>query len=172
MAPGPEREQRVKLMATTGNAAAARDTAAFLDFLDQDPRVAGPKVGCAGYCMGGGMALTAAGTFPGRIAAAAAFHPGRLATDAPDSPHRLADRIEAKVYIAGADHDESFPEAEKAALRQALSEAGVDFRLETYEGARHGFTMADTAVYDPEAAERHWRELLGLLAGTVTPAVL
>jgi carboxymethylenebutenolidase len=166
-APGPERDRRTQLMATTGNAAAARDTAAFLEFLAADRRVAGSKVGCAGYCMGGGMALTAAGTFPDRVAAAAAFHPGRLATDAPDSPHRLADRIRAKIYIAGADRDESFADDEKAVLGQALADAGVDFRLETYDGAHHGFTMADTAVYHPEAAERHWRELLALLEETL-----
>lgn len=166
-APGPERERRMKLMATTGNAASARDTAAFLDFLAAEPRAAGTRVGCTGYCMGGGMALTAAGTFPDRIAAAAAFHPGRLATDAPDSPHRLVGRIRAEVYIAGADRDDSFPDEEKAALRRALEEAGVDFRLETYEGARHGFTMADSPACHPEAAERHWRELLGLLEGAL-----
>jgi carboxymethylenebutenolidase len=166
--PGPERERRMKLMATTGNAPAARDTAAFLDFLANEPRVAGAKVGCTGYCMGGGMALTAAGTYPDRIAAAAAFHGGRLATDAPDSPHLLAPRMKARIYVAGADQDVHFPAEEQARLDAALTAAGVDHVVETYPGALHGFTMPDLPVYDREAAERHWRELLALFAATVT----
>lgn len=31
-------------------------------------------------------------------------------------------------------------------------------------GAAHGFTMADTAVYDAAATERHWERLLDLFA--------
>ena len=45
--------------------------------------------------------------------------------------------------------------------------AGVTHRAELYEGARHGFTMADLKVYDEAADERHWRELLGLLGRTI-----
>lgn len=166
-ADGPERERRMKLMATTGNAPAARDTAAFLGFLANEPRVAGSKVGCTGYCMGGGMSLTAAGTYPDRIAAAAAFHGGRMATDAPDSPHRLAPLMKARIYVAGADQDAHFSDEEKARLDAALTAAGVEHVVETYPGARHGFTMPDLPVYDREAAERHWRELLALFAATL-----
>ncbi len=38
---------------------------------------------------------------------------------------------------------------------------------EQYDGARHGFTMADTAVYDEAATDRHWDALLGLLSRTL-----
>ena len=38
---------------------------------------------------------------------------------------------------------------------------------EQYDGAAHGFTMADTAVYDEAATERHWQALLPLLARTL-----
>ena len=57
------------LMATTGNAAAAKDNAAFLAFLDTRADVTGDKVGAVGFCMGGGMAIAAAGTHPARFAA-------------------------------------------------------------------------------------------------------
>ena len=72
-----------KIMATTNAANVMRDTRAYLEHLPG-------KVSVTGYCMGGRMAITAAGTYPDRIVAAAAFHPGGLATDAPDSPHLLA----------------------------------------------------------------------------------
>ena len=74
------------LMVTTGNAKAAEDTEAFLAYLDTRPEVQGDKVGAVGFCMGGGMAIVAAGRRPDRFAAVASFHGGNLATDAPDSP--------------------------------------------------------------------------------------
>ena len=125
------------------------------------------KVGVTGYCMGGGLALRAAGTFPDRIAAAAAFHGGRLATDAPDSPHLLAPKIKAKVYVAGADEDAGFPPEQADRLRDALTAAGVDNTVEIYAGARHGYAPPDMPVYNEAAAERHWREMLKLFDETL-----
>ena len=54
--------------------------------------------------------------------------------------------------------------------RLEVALAGVTHRAELYEGARHGFTMADLPVYDEQADERHWRELLGLLGRTIGAA--
>ena len=85
------------LLASTDNQRAAADTAAFLAYLDTRDDVIGPRVGTTGYCMGGAISLTAAGTYPERIAAAASFHGGNLATDSELSPHRLAPQISARV---------------------------------------------------------------------------
>jgi len=161
------RERFGKFMGSTDGAKARTDTKACLDFLAAQPEVAGSKVGVTGYCMGGGLALNAAGHFPDRVAAAGAFHGGRLATDAPDSPHLLAPRIKAKVYVGGADQDAGFPPEQADRLREALTAAGVENTVEIYEGARHGYAPPDMPVYDEAAAERHWRALLGLLDGTL-----
>ena len=55
------------LMATTGNAKAAEDTRAFLAYLDTRSDVRAEKVGAVGFCIGGGMAIAAAGTWPDRF---------------------------------------------------------------------------------------------------------
>ena len=73
----------------------------MLQFLAEQPEVADTKVGTTGYCLGGGLALNAAGRFPDRVGAAASFHGGHIATTAPDSPHLLADAMEATIYIGG-----------------------------------------------------------------------
>ena len=103
------------------------------------------------------MSLTAAGTYPDRIAAAASYHGGRLATDAPESPHLLAPKMKARVYVAGAIEDASFPDEMKARLEDALTKAGVDHVIETYPGearlgagirrydAAHGASLEDAA---------------------------
>ncbi|MCU1363333.1 MAG: dienelactone hydrolase [Acidimicrobiaceae bacterium] len=155
------------LLASTDNRRAGEDTEAFLAYLDSRDDVAGTKVGTTGYCMGGAISLTAAGTFPERIGAAASFHGGNLATDSDLSPHRLAPRITGKVYVAGADQDGSYPLEMAERLEEALSEAGVDHRCEIYLGARHGWTMKDFPVYNEAAAERHWDELRTLFAETL-----
>jgi carboxymethylenebutenolidase len=133
-----------------------------LDFLAQQPEVRSKEIGTTGYCMGGGLSLSAAGNFPDRVVAAASYHGGNLATESPNSPHRLADRIRARVYVAGAVEDASFPDAQKQRLIAALAQASVDHRVETYEGAHHGWVPPDSAVHDPAAAERHWTTLIAL----------
>jgi carboxymethylenebutenolidase len=137
------------------------DTGAFLDYLTAEPDARAALIGTTGYCMGGLMSLTAAGTYPDRIVAAASYHGGRLATDAPDSPHRLAPKIKARVYVAGAIEDASFPDDMKARLEEALTSAGVDHHIETYP-ARHGWVFPDIPVYDAAAAERHWQTMFAL----------
>ena len=155
------------LFSTNDNARAMQDTKAFLDWLASCDKVAGSKVGTTGYCMGGSFSLCAAGTFPDRIAAAASFHGGNLATDDPLSPHLLAPTMKARVYVAGADHDDSYPPAMEARLDKALTDAGVDHRCEIYPEALHGWTMADFPIYNEEAGERHWRELVALYDATL-----
>ena len=114
------------------------------------------------------MSLTAAGTYPDRIAATASYHGGRLATDAPDSPHLLAPKIKSRVYIAGASDDQTFPDEMKERLERALTAAGVHHVIETYP-AKHGWVFRDTPVFDAAAAERHWRTLLALLEAVLKP---
>jgi carboxymethylenebutenolidase len=142
------------------------DTRTFLEYLAAQPQVIPGGIGTTGYCMGGLMSLTAAGTYPGQIVAAASYHGGRLATDAPDSPHLLAPKMRARIYIAGAIDDQSFPDDMKERLEQALTKSGVDHRIETYQ-AKHGWVFRDTPVYDADAAERHWKTLDELFAVTL-----
>jgi len=151
------------LMATTGAAKAAEDTRYFLDYLDGRSDFSG-KAGTVGFCMGGGMAIAAAGTYPDRIAAAASFHGGRLASDAPDSPHLYAPRLKAEVYIAVADNDQSYPPEMEERLEKSFTEAGVNYRSEHYPGALHGWMKPDFPIYNEEAAERGWRAMLALFA--------
>lgn len=151
----------------TNNQLAASDAAAFLEYLFQRPDVAGTRAGVTGYCMSGGIALTIAGTYPDRIAAAASFHGGNLATESALSPHLLAPHMRGRIYVAGAEKDASYPPEQAARLEGALTAAHVDHLCEIYPGTAHGWTMADTPVYNAEAAERHWRELFALFRSTL-----
>jgi carboxymethylenebutenolidase len=149
-------------MALTGPDKAAADTGYLLDYLDSRSDVKGSEIGTVGFCMGGGMALSAAGTWPDRVAAAASFHGGNIASDKPNSPHLLAPKMKAEVYVAGADNDPSYPPEMAERMEKALSDAGVTHRCEIYPGAHHGWMKPDFPIYDEASAERGWREMLAL----------
>jgi carboxymethylenebutenolidase len=143
------------------------DAGAELDFLGSHPRVKGPKVGVAGYCMSGGIAVRMAADFPDRIGAAASSHGGRLATDAADSPHRQVGKVKGELYFGHADKDGSMPAEAIQKLEAALKEAGVKYRSELFPGARHGYAVAGSAAYDEAASEKHWQRLLDLFERTL-----
>jgi carboxymethylenebutenolidase len=161
---------RSQYVSTATKANIQSDTESFLAFLAGRPDVRSLAIGTTGYCMGGGLSLAAAGNFPDRVIAAASFHGGNLATDAEDSPHRLAPRIKARVYVAGAIEDSSFPDEQKQLLTEALQAANVNHTVETYAGAKHGWVPSDSAAYNREASERHYRALIALFDATLKNA--
>ena len=159
-----------KLRGSTSAEKQMVDVKACLDYLAQEPRAKADKVGVTGYCMGGGIALRAAGTFPDRIAAAASFHGGNMATDDEKSPHRLAPKMTAKILVGGADEDGSFDAAQCERLAGALKDAGLDADVSIWKGLKHGWVPADMPVHDAAGAERHWKELIALFDETLKVA--
>jgi carboxymethylenebutenolidase len=149
------------LMATTDNAKAAADTAAFVEYLESRDDVVG-KFGAVGFCMGGGMAIAAAATYPDHFAAVASFHGSDLATDDATSPHLMVARLKSEVYIAAAENDHFYPLAMADRFEAALRDAGVHYRAETYVGTQHGWMKPDFPVFDEAASERGWTEMLAL----------
>lgn len=155
---------RQKFMAPATPERIMSDTGYFLDYLASHPDARPGPIGVVGYCMGGRLALTAAGSYPDRIAVAASYHAGGLIGDAPTSPNQLAPKMKARIYVAGAIEDANFTDEQKQALIDALSAAGVDHKVETYP-AKHGWVLRDMAAYDAACTERHWETLVPLLDG-------
>jgi carboxymethylenebutenolidase len=159
---GEERDRFMGMIRSINGDLVMQDTAAVLAHLDTRPSVRRGPVGTVGYCMGGGYALRAAGVFPERVLAAASFHGGSLATDRPDSPHQLASRMRARLYVGVAGIDPGFTDEQRQRLDAALREAGVNYEIEIYAGAQHGFAVHNHRVYDRAASEHHWERLLAL----------
>ena len=158
-----ERKRLFDMISSVTPEAMATDASAFFDYLAARPEVRGETFGTTGYCMGGRTSITVAGAVPERVAAAMSFHGGGLVTDDVTSPHLAADRIRARVYVAGAENDGSFTVENAETLDKALTAAGVEHTVEIYP-AGHGFAVPDNAPYDEDAATRHWdamREVFG-----------
>jgi carboxymethylenebutenolidase len=156
-----------ELVAPLTPEAIERDASAYTDSFALQESVRPGGFGIVGYCFTGGVALRMAATRPEKFAAAASFHGGRLFTDDPASPHLLLPRVKARLYFAHAVEDRSMPKETIEKFERALAAWGGRYESETYEGARHGWTMSDSAAYNQPQAERAFAKLRDLFAETL-----
>lgn len=154
-----ERDRLMKIIRALDTESAMRDAAHYIRAVGEQKGVASGAVACMGYCMGGRLAFTAAGTYPEKVAAVACFHGGGLATDAPDSPHLAAAKIRARLYFGVADNDQSATPEQQAKLVTALAAAHLRFTIDHLAGVSHGYAMKDFPVYDQSAYEKHFQRI-------------
>ena len=137
-----------------------RDSAAYVTFLDAQPRTdKRRKAAVQGYCMSGPIAFRTAAARPDRIGAVATFHPGALVTDKPSSPHLLIPKSRAAYLVMIAKNDAEKMPKEKPDLEAAFRKARRPAKVEI-SSANHGWTVAGSQTYDEKEAERAWAELL------------
>jgi carboxymethylenebutenolidase len=159
-----ERNRLFGLAGTLTNERVTADADAYADFLLARPEVRGAAIGAHGYCMGGRLALVAAGGIGDKLAAAASFHAAMVAVpDDPNSPHQAAGKIRAAVLVAGSIEDAGFTQEHADLLDGALTAAGVSHTVEIWPG-HHGFAVSDMPVFDEALSERHWEALRTLYA--------
>ena len=136
---------------------------AVVAWLDKQSSVDTKKgVGVQGYCMSGTWTVRTAAAVPGRVKAAAGFHPGNgWGGDGPDTPLKLFAQSRATHLLALAQNDDKQQPTIKDQIKAAAEAAGRPATVEVYH-ADHGWTVADSPVYDKDEAERAWSNLLAL----------
>jgi len=152
-----EPNEAQKLMLELDIARAGKDMAGAIAFLKSHRDVDPKKVGCIGFCMGGGMTLHLAAT--GKIDAAVPFYGGL---------HKVPDWRGVQCPIQGhyAEHDG--PTDALPAVREGLQKAGKQATFHIYKGTRHAFfNDARPEVYDPSAAQVAWVRTLEFLRKTL-----
>ena len=100
---------------------------------------------------------------PDEVVACAGFHGGGLVTGEDDSPHLEIPSARAEFAFGHADNDGSMPPEAVATLGEVLATSGLTALNEVYAGAAHGYSMADTSMYDEAGAERSFGVLQDLL---------
>lgn len=128
----------------------SEDFIAAVKFLQSHPDCTG-KVGCVGFCFGGGVSNMLAVRVPD-LAAAVPFY-GRQPADE-DAP-----KIKAPLLLHFASLDERV-NAGWPAYEIALKANGVQYTAHMYEGANHGFHNDTTPRYDEDAAKLAWQRTL------------
>ncbi len=135
-----------------------------LEQLKAQSQVDGENLAAIGYCFGGATVMQMA--YAGMdVKGVASFH-GSL----PAATEEQQKNIKAKILVAHGE-DDSFVPAEKIdAFKTALKQAGADWEMNIYGGARHSFTVPDAErkgidnlKYDPKADQRSWARLQGFL---------
>jgi carboxymethylenebutenolidase len=120
--------------------------------------VAPKRIGVVGWCMGGGLALSAAAhdgdTGAGDVGAAVVFY-GR-----PLDPGDTA-KIQAPVLGLYGAKDQGIPVEAVRAFEQELRANQTPHEIHVYPGAGHAF-FNDTRphIYQPEAAQDAWEKTL------------
>lgn len=143
-----------QLIARTRAADAVANLAAAVAYLKSRADAIG-KVGCVGFCWGGGMANQLA-VHSSDVAAAVAFYGAQPAA-------AQVPKIKAKLLLHYAGLDDRINQGIPA-YEAALKSAGVEYEKHLYEGANHAFHN-DTggARYDKKAAELAWRRTVEFL---------
>ena len=126
---------------------------AAVAYLKTHPQATG-KVGCMGFCWGGGITNQVAVNAPD-LAAAVPFYGSQPSPE--DVPKIKAAML---IHYAG---DDARINAGIPAFEEALKKAGVDYKIYMYEGAGHAF-MNDTGTrYHKEAAALAWQRTVAFL---------
>ena len=127
---------------------------AAIPYLEKHPSSNG-KVGCVGFCWGGGMANQLAVGDPTLKTAVAFYGMQPAAADVP--------KIKAALMLHYAGLDERI-DAGIPAFEAALKAAHVDYRLYMYEGVNHAFhNDTNEARYNAAAAKLAWQRSMEFL---------
>jgi carboxymethylenebutenolidase len=137
----------------------AKAAVAWID--KQDAVDTAKGIGTQGYCMGGPFTVWTAAAAPERVKAAASFHGAGLVGDDATSPAKMLGQTQASFLFAIARNDDATAPGDKDALKAAAAAAGRPAEVEVYP-ADHGWTVDDSPVFDPDAADKAWDRLLNL----------
>lgn len=121
------------------------------------------RIAAIGYCFGGGVVLQMARAGVD-LDGVVSFH-GSLSTQEPAKPGE----VEAKVRVFHGGDDQFVTSEQVAEFEQEMQQAGVDYEVVVYPGAKHGFTnpSADELAekfdlplaYDPQADKDSWAKM-------------
>jgi carboxymethylenebutenolidase len=115
-----------------------------------------------GFCFGGRNSWLAAASGDG-LAGAVGFYGNPGERDGALGPTQRAAELEAPILALQAGADQNITAEMNETFERALSEAGVEHELVTYEGAPHSFFDRRYEEF-AAASENAWRRVLDFLA--------
>ncbi len=141
------------LMRKLDSQATVKNYVAAVKYLKTHPQSTG-KVGCMGFCWGGGMTNQVAVHSPDLVAAVPFYGRQPASEDVP--------KIKASLLLQYAGLDKRI-NAGIEAFEAALKESSVEYKLYMYEGAGHAFFNDTGSRYQKEAALLAWERTIAFL---------
>jgi carboxymethylenebutenolidase len=133
---------------------AVQEIAAAARYLKKSEPSASQRIGVAGWCMGGGLALSTAAQHGNLIEAAVVFY-GR--------PLTASDTARLNVPVLGlyAEHDHGIPVEAVRVFEENLEKQGVPHEVHIYAGTQHAFfNETRPQIYHAAAAQDAWQKTL------------
>lgn len=144
-----------KLVMELDRDAAVREIQRGIDYLLQQPEVAGPSVGVTGFCMGGGLALLTA-LVEDRLGAVVPWYGSPLSRE-------QAGQIKAPLLGLYGEQDGGIPVSAVKAMQEGLNAAGIENEIVVYPDAQHAFFNDTRPSYHPQAAADAWQRAVDWL---------
>jgi carboxymethylenebutenolidase len=137
------------------------DVAAAVAYLRSPEGGSRRSIFTVGFCFGGRNSwLAAAGGH--RLAGAVGFYGGPAERDGRPGPTQRADDIDAPILALQAGDDQHITAETNAEFDRALTRAGVEHEIVTYDGAPHSFFDRKQEQF-AEASENAWRRVLAFI---------
>jgi carboxymethylenebutenolidase len=148
----PEDEDKGRdMIGKLDNDSTVKNFVAAVQYLKTNPMTTG-KVGCTGFCWGGGMTNQVAVNSPDLEAAVPYYGRQPNPEDVP--------RIKAAVLAHYAGEDERINSGIPA-FEEALKKADIDYKIYIYEGASHAFNNdSNPERYNKDAAQLAWKRTI------------
>ena len=122
-----------------------QDMLSSLKYLQNLPVTAGKKIGCIGFCAGGGNSAQLAVNGGKDISAAVVFY------GTPPTQVQITDQLTAPMLFLFGEQDRNFSGQLPALITNALN-ARKTFETHIYQGASHAFHNDTGAAYNRDAA--------------------
>lgn len=144
-----EPDEARKLAMSLDRARAVAEIAAAARYLGNEQY----KVGVVGWCMGGGLSLSAAAEYPNWFGATVCFY-GRPLDE------RDTERLEVPALCLYAEHDHAIPLTQVQAFADRLAQSPLPHQVHIYPNTQHAFFNDTRSVYQPEAASDAWQKMI------------
>jgi len=144
----------VGMMRKLDDAEFIADMRATIGYVRSTAMVGSAPIGVTGFCMGGRLSFLAACALPDQIQACAPFYGGGIG-----ALLDRADQIRCPLHLFFGQLDFFIPQEEVRRIDETLRALGLDYAIDNYEGAVHGFCCEERESYHAAATKDAWSKL-------------
>ena len=171
-------ERRNKASLQTQDEQFVPDLQAGADYLAALPAVDADRIGCIGYCSGGGSAYAWVCGQSRNLKAAVVFYGAPTVAPEARRDGKLLDRaasghkLQCPILIHHGDNDRAVPLAEGKRMVEALKTSAQPVEFHVYGGADHAYHDDSHPNYHADASRESWTRTLEFLGRYLRPKAM
>lgn len=155
--PYSDLKKAIGMMNRLQDAKVMEDVGAVIAHLKSHGSVKAGAVGVTGFCMGGRFTYLTAANHDKDVKAAVAFYGGGIPMGNP-SPLSRTGEIACPIYLFFGGKDPLIPMEHVDQIKAELTQKKINFSLDLYPEATHGFFCDERPSYDKAAAQDAWEK--------------